>query len=159
MKSIIICLSVHHQNTFKIARKIAEVLNCEIKKPSEIPPQDLKNYNLVGFGSGIYFSKHHKEVLNFAQKLPDMQQKSVFIFSTSGVKNGIRYHKALRQILEKKGCQILGEFNCLGWDTFALLKLIGGINKGRPNKNDFKQASDFARKLKREFYKKNENVF
>jgi len=47
-----------------------------------------------------------------------------------------------------RGFTIAGEFSCRGWDTFGLLKLIGGINKGRPDEQDLKRAEDFARHLK-----------
>lgn len=147
MKSIIVCISIHHGNTFKIAQKMAEVLRAEIKKPSEIKPKDLLSFDLIGFGSGIYAFRHHREILNLAKNLPDMQGKPVFIFSTSGAKNGIKYHSALRKILEKKNCKILDEFNCLGWDSFGPLKLIGGINKDRPNEKDLQEAKNFAQKL------------
>lgn len=153
MKSLIICKSIHHGNTLKIAQKIAEVLTAEIKKPNEIKLEELLSYDLIGFGSGIYAFKHHKEILNLVKKIPNLQGKPVFIFSTSGVKNGIKYHKALRKILEKKNCQILGEFNCLGLDTFGPFKLIGGINKGRPNEKDLQKAHDFAQELKKQIKK------
>ncbi len=152
MKSVIVCLSIHHGNTLKIAQKMAEVLGAEIKKPSEVKPKDLLNYDLVGFGSGIYAFRHHREVLKLAKNLPDMQQKPVFIFSTSGAKDGIKFHKALRQILEEKNCQILDEFNCLGWDTFGPLKLIGGLNKNRPNQEDLNLATNFAKKIKEKVF-------
>ena len=153
MKSIIICASIHHGNTLKIAQKMAEVLEGEIKKPTEIKTEDLKIYDLLGFGSGIYAFRHHKEILKLAKELPDMQGKPVFIFSTSEAKNGIKYHKTLRQILEKKNCQILDEFNCLGWDSFGPFKLIGGFNKDRPNEEDLNLASNFAQKIKEKLKK------
>ena len=43
-------------------------------------------------------------------------------------------------LIEEKGFEIIGEFSCLGFDT-ALTK--EGINKGRPNKQDIKDAEDF----------------
>lgn len=153
MKSLIICVSIHHGNTLKIAQKMAEVLEGEIKKPTEVKPEDLTAYDLLGFGSGIYAFRHHKEILKLAKELPDMQGKPAFIFSTSGAKNGIKYHKALRQILEKKNCQILDEFNCLGWDSFGPFKLIGGFNKDRPNEEDLNLASNFAQKIKEKLQK------
>lgn len=148
MNSLIICLSIHHGNTLKIAQKMAEVFGAEIKKPNEVRIEDLIDYDLLGFGSGIYALRHHREILKLAKNLPDMKQKPVFIFSTSGAKNGIKYHKTLREILKKKNCQILDEFNCLGWDSFGPLKLVGGINKNRPNEDDFRLAREFAEKIK-----------
>ena len=53
MKTLIICESVHHGNTKKIADAMAAVLNAEIKKPAEIDVGKLGEYDLIGFGSGI----------------------------------------------------------------------------------------------------------
>jgi len=38
---------------------------------------------------------------------------------------------------------------CPGLNTNSFLKIFGGINKGRPNAKDFKQAEEFAQHLKR----------
>lgn len=148
MKSLIIYISVHHKNTEKIAEAIAEVLQSEIKKLNEVFDEDLSSYDMVGFGSGIYIWQHHKSIFNFVDKMTDKDRKPVFIFSTSGTKGGIKYHKELRNKLLKKNCYIIGEFNCLGWDSVGPLILVGGINKKRPNKKDLEDAKRFALTLK-----------
>ena len=33
----------------------------EVKTPSEVDPNGLSDYDLVGFGSGISFGKHYKD--------------------------------------------------------------------------------------------------
>ncbi|MGV8176958.1 MAG: hypothetical protein ACP5NX_04105 [Candidatus Bilamarchaeaceae archaeon] len=47
----------------------------------------------------------------------------------------------------EKHFNIIAEFACKGWDTFGPLKMVGGINRGRPNDGDLKKAKEFARKL------------
>jgi len=37
----------------------------------------------------------------------------------------------------------------LGYNTNSFLKIIGGINKGRPNAVDLKNAKEFAKNLKK----------
>jgi flavodoxin len=149
MKTLIICFSYHHKNTEKIASVFAKTLNAEIKTPSEVDHTALSEYDLVGFGSGIVYGKHHKLLLDFADKLPQVTNKKAFIFSTSGqTGNGPKFHKNLREKLESKGFGIAGEFNCAGFDTFAILKIVGGIQKGHPNEDDLKQAETFAQSLK-----------
>ena len=148
MKTIVICFSYHHNNTEKIASIIATTLNAEIKKPLEIDPNDLSNYDLVGFGSGIYFGKHHKVLLDLADKLPQVTNKKAFIFSTSGRKDNMpKFHKQLKEKLQSKGFEIGSEFNCAAFDTFGPLKIVGGLNKGHPNEDDLKQAQVFAQSL------------
>jgi flavodoxin len=150
MKKLIVYVSVHHNNTGKIARILANILEADIKNLEQIDSNSISAYDLIGFGSGIYFFKHHKNLLEFAKKLPPSKNKKAFIFSTSGItkmKFLIR-HKPLKKILESKGFEVIGEFNCTGFYTVGLLRLIGGINKGRPNDEDFKQAEAFAKNLK-----------
>ncbi len=146
MKVLIICLSICHQNTAKIAKAMAEVLQADLKKPSEVDVDGLADYDLIGFGSGIFFTKHHKTLLGLADKLPEMKSKKAFIFSTSGL-NYRRFNRALRNKLKNKGFNIIGEFGSYGLDTWGPFKPIGGIRKGRPNEKDVERAREFARGL------------
>jgi flavodoxin len=150
MKKLIVYVSYHHNNTEKIARVIANTLVADIKNLEQIDTNNFKEYDLIGFGSGIYFFKHHKSLLELAKKLPESKNKKVFIFSTSGIKKTriLKIHKPLKKILVSKGFEIIGEFNCAGFDNFGLLKIIGGINKDRPNEEDLKKAETFAENLK-----------
>jgi len=148
MKTLIICFSYHHNNTAKIASVFARTLNSEVKTPQEVNPADLSEYDLIGFGSGIYFGKHHKSLLELADKLPQVTSKKAFIFSTSGrLGNAPKFHKQLKEKLQAKGFTIVGEFNCGGLDTYGLMKITGGLNKGKPNEDDLKQAEAFAKGL------------
>jgi flavodoxin len=150
MKKLIVYVSVHHNNTEKIARVFANTLEADMKNPEQIDSNSLSVYDLIGFGSGIYFFKHHKSLLEFANRLPQSKNKKVFIFSTSGItkiKVLIR-HGPLKTILQSKGFEVIGEFNCAGFDTVGPLRIIGGINKGRPNDEDLKEAEAFAKNLK-----------
>lgn len=151
MKTAIVYVSIHHGNTEKVAKTFAKVLNADLKKPEQIDPNSLLDFELIGFGSGIYFGKHHKSLLEFAEKLPPTNKKA-FIFSTCGGTHGKtfsveNFHKPLKTILTAKGFNIVGEFNCAGFDTFGPLKLVGGISKGRPNEEDLKNAERFAENL------------
>ena len=49
MKSLLILYSYHHHNTEKIAKVFAEVLNAQIKMPEQINPEELQDYDLMGF--------------------------------------------------------------------------------------------------------------
>ena len=148
MKTIVICFSYHHKNTDKIASVFVKTLDAEVKMPSEVDPQGLSEYDLIGFGSGISFGNHYKVLLDLVEKLPAVTNKKAFIFSTSGqTRNGPKFHRKLRKILESKGFSVVGEFNCAGFDTYGALKIVGGIQKGHPNEDDLKQAEAFAKGL------------
>ena len=57
-------------------------------------------------------------------------------------------HRKIKEVVERKGYEIVGEFNCAGWNTNSFSKWFGGINKGRPNEEDLRYARIFAKKLK-----------
>lgn len=148
MKSIVIFQSVHKENTKKIAESLAGELSAKLVKPGEIKVNNLNDYDLIGFGSGIYFWKHHQDILDLAEKIPPTPGQKVFIFSTAGLPQlKAVWHRALRNILKKKGFKIVGEFSCKGHDEVSFLKMIGGINKARPNENDISKAKQFVNSL------------
>ena len=152
MKSLIVVFSYHHKNTQKVAEVMAKVLDAKVKSPQETGSDELKKYDLIGFGAGIDSGKHYRELLDFADALPQVTDKKAFIFSTSGVtgeKKLAKDHSALRGKLQSKGYLIVDEFQCKGFNTNSFLKYFGGINKGRPNDEDLKHAEDFAQNLKK----------
>ena len=151
MKSLLVLYSYHHNNTEKIAQVFAKVLDAQIKTPQQVTLEELQEYSLIGFGSGIYGAKHHKYLLDLADKLPQAANKKPFIFSTSGITGEAKVakdHSLLREKLQSKGYQIVDEFGCKGFNTNSFLKLFGGMNKGRPNAEDLKNAEEFASHLK-----------
>ena len=145
MNSLIIVCSYHHGNTEKVAAAMAEVLNAQVMNPCEVESSRLKEYELIGFGSGIYSEKHHQDILNFVDSLPVENQKKAFIFSTSSnIGPFEKSHMLLREKLMARNYKIIGEFSCAGHNTNSFLKIFGGINKNRPNNEDLKQAKSFA---------------
>ncbi len=147
MKSLIVFYSFHHNNTEKIANVFAKVLYAEIKKPQKVELKEIQEYDLVGFGSGIYGEKHHEEILELVDKLPQVSNKKAFIFSTSALIDNTTKHKILKKKLESKGFLIVDEFSCKGFNTNSFMKYFGGMNKGRPNEKDLKEAEEFAQNL------------
>lgn len=145
MNTLIIYKSIHHGNTKRIAEVMAESLEANLLDLKDVNQDIIKEYDLIGFGSGIYNLKPHKKLREFVGELDDVKNKKAFVFSTSG--RG-KPNKWLKEKLTSKGFEIIGEFNCKGYDTYALTKLIGGINKGKPDEEDFKNAEEFAKGLK-----------
>src|SRR4030042_6140648 len=103
MKSLLVLYSYHHNNTEKIANVFAKVLDAQIKTPQQINPEELQQYDLIGFGSGIDSGKHYKVLLDFADKLPQATSKRAFIFSTSAITGKEKVaedHSSLREKLQ-----------------------------------------------------------
>ena len=157
MKSLLILFSYHHNNTEKIANIFAKVLDAPIKTPQQVHPEEFQEYDLIGFGSVIYNAKHHQALLDFADTLPLVINKKAFIFSTSAIMGKAKVakdHSTLREKLQSKGYKIVDEFSCKGFNTNSFMKLFGGMNKGRPNAEDLKDAEEFAQNLKWNLKKK-----
>lgn len=147
-KALIIVSSTHHNNTFKIAEILSKELNAKIKRTDDVKSEELSDYELIGFGSGIYNGKHHKSLFELINNLKTQNNKKVFIFSTSTIPLLIM-HKPLKEKLIGKGFKIIGDFYCKGFMNYSFTKFIfGGLNKGRPNLNDFNKAKEFAKKIK-----------
>jgi len=151
MKALIIYISVHHGNTERVAKVMANILDADLLQVKQVNVNMLAQYDLIGFGSGIYIGKHHNSLLDFVDKLPMMRNKKAFIFSTSGLRKMRFIHnfdKPLKEKLQQKGFDIRGQFSCRGYDTSKAAMIVGGVNRGRPNTRDLKQAEDFANGLK-----------
>ena len=151
MKSLLVLYSYHHNNTEKVAKALARILDAEIKAPGDVDPGQLQEYDLVGFGSGIYGAKHHEDLLDLADELPQVTNGKAFLFSTAAITGEAKVaedHTPLREKLESRGYEILGDFGCKGFNTNSFLKYLGGMNKGRPNAEDLERAEEFARNLK-----------
>lgn len=158
MKAIIVYESIHHGNTEKVARAIAEALGADLKKASKVEAKELTKYDLIGFGSGIYYGRHHKNIFDLLKHLPYQKGRKVFIFSTSGIRKLPlinNFNKPLEKKLKDKGFEIVGIFDCRGWDTYPfIVKPFGGISKGRPNSRDIEDAKEFAERVKKHFFEK-----
>jgi flavodoxin len=156
VKSLVVVFSCHHNNTEKIANACAKVLDAPVKTPRQVTPEEIAEYNLVGFGSGIYSATFAPSVLDLADRLPQVSDKKVFLFSTYGAPAFIadrefieKNHRQIRKKLQAKGYTVIGEFGCAGWNTNSFLRFFGGLNKGRPDADDLRNAEAFARDMKK----------
>lgn len=119
-KCLIIVYSYHHNNTAKIANAMAAVLHAEVKTPEQVVMEEFEQYDLIGFGAGIDSGRHYKQLLDVADWLPAVNEKSCFIFSTSaimGEKKVAKDHALLRQKRQSKGYCVEDEFSCKGFNT------------------------------------------
>jgi flavodoxin len=92
---------------------------------------------------GIYYSKFHQSVLNFASaNLPE--NRKVFYICTNG---GNASYKSIEEITKKKHAVEIGRYSCKGYDTFGPFKLIGGLAKGHPDDKDLENAVAFFKGL------------
>ncbi|MFY4722909.1 flavodoxin family protein [Streptomyces sp. LaBMicrA B280] len=149
MKTVIVCASVSHGNTRRIADSMAEVLGANVVSPEQADPAELADADLVGFGSGVFYSRLHPRLTDFAKALPTGRGRA-FVFATSGLPEIplMSFTRPLVRLLEGKGFETDGSFSCRAFDTWTPFKLIGGINKRRPNAGDLAAARAFAGRLR-----------
>lgn len=141
MKTAIIYYSKHHGNTKKLLDTIAKKHEVTLIDVTENPTADLTGYDRVGFASGIYYSKFQKSLLRFAEEQMPKGVETFFVYTYGAEKKG--YTNAITEAVKKRDAKILGEYGCFGFNTFGPFKLIGGIAKGHPDKDDLSGAVKF----------------
>lgn len=150
MKALIVCSSKSHGNTRRVADRMAQVLECEVVTPESVDPATLGGYDLVGFGSGIYYLAVDTRLRDLIRHAPGVDHVPAFTFFTSGAREiPFRgYRKPVRKMLEVKGFDVIGSFSSRGFDTVGPFGFIGGINRDRPNDHDLNRAAAFAARLR-----------
>ena len=145
MKTAILYYAKHRGNTKKLLDAIAEKYDVDLIDVTQKAGIDLEKYDRIGFASGIYYSSFAKQILEAASaSLPS--GKKVFFIATCGSMRNL-YFRGIKAITKKKGCESLGEFLCLGFDTFGPFKLVGGIAKGHPTEDEIGAAVKFYESL------------
>ena len=145
MSILIIYHSEHHGNTKKIADAMGEEPDTVVCSAEDVNLEDLDKHDIIGFGSGVYNGRLHNKLPEILDKLEYQDGKRSFIFSTTGSSTySAMAHERFKPLLEKKGFRITGEFSCPGFDTALTAE---GINKGRPDQQDIRDAKEFIRKI------------
>ncbi|MDT9688900.1 flavodoxin family protein [Streptomyces sp. P9(2023)] len=149
MKAVIVCTSVSHGNTRRVADSMAQVLGAKVVSPEQADLAELAGADLVGFGSGVFYGRLHPRLTDFVKELPTGRGRA-FVFATSGLPEMplAPFTRPLVRLLEGKGFEVDGSFSCRAFDTWTPFKLVGGINKQRPNVGDLAVARAFAGRLR-----------
>ena len=142
MKVAIVYTSVHHKNTEKLVKAIAaKYPDVDLIDAATTVLKSLSAYDMVGFASGIFYGKLHKTLLNFiSDNLP--AHKKTFVIYTCG-KDSPSYLKQIEDLITAKDAVLTAHYTCPGYDTFGPFKLVGGLNKNRPNAEDISKAIEF----------------
>lgn len=142
-KICIVYDSMHNINTEKLVLSLKENYNdVDIIKVNNFDINAIDNYPKIGLASGIYWGRFSKNIEELLDKILDSDVKNLFFIYTSGI-GKVRYEKKLIKRLEEKNKICLGIFSCKGFDKYGPFKLIGGINKGKPNEKDIQNLIKF----------------
>lgn len=141
MKTAIIYHSTHHGNTKKLCDAIAAQYEVTLIDATVGPLPPLEPFDLIGIASGIAFGRFYAPLLEQMDAALPEGKDVFFLFTAGSVKDS--YTDAIAAIAARKGCTCRGTYSSKGFDTYGPLRLIGGINKGRPNADDLRGAADF----------------
>ena len=154
MKSLIIYDSVYKNNTEKIARVLANKIDADLLGLKESKGVMIEDYDLIGFGSGVYKETISSKLFDYVEKL-NLRGKDVFVFSTSGV--GMKfYNKKLIHLLESRGAICKGSFACKGsfnsreFSDNKIFELMSKFAMGHPNNEDLIKAEKFVERIVRQ---------
>lgn len=153
---LIICESMYHGNTQKLAIAMARRLNCHLMTSEQATSENIQQYKVIGLGSGIYFTSNHPKLFDIIAKMKNAQR--AFIFSTHGRPFLGKYHESLKLALSNQGITVIGEFSCRGYDCTGPYIIVGGGNKGKPNEGDQTKASKFVDSILPEYCKNTDVV-
>ncbi len=147
-KAVIIYCSTYKGNTKGIASVMAKRIDAELLDIKDARGANLEEYNLIGFGSGVYREDISKQLYEFVSGL-SLKGKDVFIFSTSGA--GMKYYNnKLIKILRNMGGTVKGSFACRGYfiakefTDNKIFSFVEKLSQGHPNSKDFQKAERFA---------------
>ena len=134
MKTLICYYSRHHGNTRKVLEAIAQEGEVDLVDVTTRQSVSWDEYDCIGFASGIYGFEFQKAVTEYARQYLPKGKPVFFVYTYGGAKG--TGAKAVEDVAREKGCPVLGEFSCKGYDTFGPFKLMGGIAKGHPDAQD-----------------------
>ena len=149
MDALIVCASRAYGNTRKIAEAMASALVAEVVTPEEARRIKIEDYDLVGFGSGIYAMNFYSDLRRFVEMLPKVEGRKAFLFLTSASSER-SMNKPVAKLtadLVDHGFDVFGHFWCRGFWNPLLLRFIGGVNQGHPDQADLDSATTFARRV------------
>ena len=144
-KTAIIYASTHHGNTYKLVKAISDKYSVDMMDATKQTKADLTDYDIIGFASGIDFGKFYPSVEQFAKDNLPEGKKVFFLYTCAMARKG--FTDSMRDIANQKECKVMGEYGCKGFNTYGPWKLIGGMNKKHPNRQELSDAVSFYETL------------
>ena len=139
--------SFHKKNTEKVLLAIKEHYpDVNLIKAKDFDKANIEDAELVGIASGIYYGAFSKRMKPVMEKVFESKADNIFYMYTAGIRNQ-KYEMILQNKTEEAKKKFLGIWFCKGHDTFGPFKLIGGLNKNRPNQEDIQSALKFFENL------------
>jgi len=134
-------------NTERVARAAARGLEAtgaavDLMRLEETDPAVLRDYDLFGLGTPVFYYKLPFNVARFIGAMRGMKGKHAFGFLTHGGHTGNSLLRMQRR-LAKKGVVLVDTFKCLGYDTYP--PFIGTDRQlGHPDEAELSAAAAFG---------------
>lgn len=153
MKAVIVYFS-QTGNTEKVARAIArgieEVDNpCTLISLKELDLEILRDYDLIGIGTPVFYFQESWNVREFIGKLSFLKEKCSFVFCTHGGQDANTLPR-MAEGLKERGLLVLGGLSTRGYDSFQPY-IEFNYSKGHPDAEDLREAEEFGRKMVRNY--------
>ena len=147
------CLIVYFSQsgtTARVAESIAAGLRTDgyevdLHNMKGQPPPDVRDYDVFGFGSPVYYYRPPFNVTDYLKGLPDLDGMPAFVFVMYGTYRFDTGNK-IRQTLASKRAKEVGYFHSRGHDLFVgYLKEGYLFSPGRPSDVELAEAEAFGR--------------
>jgi hypothetical protein len=141
-KTLILYRSPHHGNTKKLLDAIVAAHPDVVLAQAGEDAFDASQYDRIGIASGVYMGKPHRTLRKALEGIIGGRRKAFAVY-TCGDPAGGKYGESFLALLSSKGFAPDGLYWSVGWDSFGPLRLMGGVNKGRPNAEEIRGAVAF----------------
>ena len=84
MKIIILYASVHHGNTRKLVKRMADAVPATLVDITKDSCPDISGYDVIGLASGVYFFTLHESIARFLEQAAFEKGQQVFFVDTCG---------------------------------------------------------------------------
>ena len=151
MKCLIVYFS-QTNSTQKIAKTIGSTIEeygweVNLKNIKYDKPDNILEYDLIGFGSPVYYYRLPFLVKDYLRSLPPLNEKPVFSFISYGT-YFFDVPVKINNIFQEKNAVITGFFAARGTDKYlGYLKQGVLFSKGHPNKREFNHAKNFSKAI------------
>ena len=149
MKTLIIYFSQSgftHKVAEQIRDGVAEVAgHCDLTTLRDVKPEALADYDLVGFGSPVFYYNAPFNVRDFLQGLPELPDNQWFVFCTHGsvMGNTLIF---MAEALAAKGIRIVGYHDTYADGTIPFYP-YPTLTTGHPDEREYEEARAFGREI------------
>ncbi len=137
----VVLYSTKAGNTKKIAEEIADELDCplrEIAKDTDYLTVDVKEFDFVFIGTGIYRDHPNEYIVDFLERAGFSNQKFALFITWLGLRKGDKdVFDKIDEILASKEKRLLGNY----------FECRGDFPNGYPDARDFDKARKWANKV------------